>query len=484
MSSSPPVAVPTPVRVASIVGFLVVTELASGITQGWISPLLPSFIERYGLTSADANWITASALLSTVVCVPLLSKLGDVYGHKRLLVLAASLVALGSVIVALAPSFALLLVGRVLQGAITAFLPLEFAIVRERAGERAGRAIGLLVGALTIGASLGLLLAGVARQFLGLTATLWIPAVMMIVVVPLLARLVPETTVRKPGGIDWPGAVLLAVGLVLFLGAVGNGSRWGWGDARTLVGILGGLALLAVWVRVENRTTHPLVPLDVLRRGGQGLPLLTAFVFGAHLFGSSAPTAVFLGTDPAATGFGLGLTGAALGGALLVLGASMFLATTIAARLTQRVGETAVLVTGTLISAASYLLTALLHFDVALVLLWQAGLGFGGGLVAATLPTIVVERAPRDSVGILSGLYNTARTAAGAVAGAVFAAVMSALVMTGSNGKVVAAESAYVAVWCICAGLAIVVAALAIGVRRGARAARAAQVEVAAEVPA
>ncbi|KAA9157332.1 MFS transporter [Amycolatopsis acidicola] len=341
MSTSPPVAVatPSPPRTASLVGFLVVMELASGLTQGWISPLLSSFVERYGLTSADANWITASALLSTVVCVPLLSKLGDIYGHKRLLAVAASCVALGSVIVAIAPDFGLLLAGRVLQGAITAFLPLEFAIVRERAGERAGRGIGLLVGALTIGASLGLLLAGVAKQYLSLSATLWIPAVLMILAIVVLLFLVPETTTRKTGGVDWLGAALLGGGLVLFLGALGNGARWGWTDARTLTGMLGGLAVLVLWVWVEQRVRHPLVDLALLRGGGQGLPLLTAFVFGAHLFGSSAPNSVFLATKPRSTGFGLGLAGSALGGALLVLGATMFLGTALAAWLTKRLGR-------------------------------------------------------------------------------------------------------------------------------------------------
>ncbi|WP_067679736.1 MFS transporter [Nocardia miyunensis] len=477
MSSSPPsIALTTssPVRITSIVGFLVVTELASGITQGWIAPLLPSFIQRYGLTSADANWITASALLATVVLVPLLSKLGDVYGHKRLLVAAATLVALGSVIVALAPPFPVLLVGRIFQGAITAFLPLEFAIVRERAGDRAGRAIGLLVGSLTVGASLGLLLAGVARQYLSLSATLWLPAIMMLIVAPVLARLVPETTVRKPGGIDWPGAALLGIGLLLFLAAVGNGTRWGWLNPWILGGLFSGVVLLVIWVYVEDRTENPLVPLDAIRRGGQGLPLLTAFVFGAHLFGSSTPNAVFLGTRPAVGGFGMSLAGTALGAALLVLGAAMFLGTTIASRLTDLIGETSTLVTGALLSAVCYLATAAFHHDLTVFLIWQAGLGLGGGLVGATLPTIIVARAPADSVGIVSGLYNTARTAAGSVAGAVFAAVMSALILTrhspGGRTVTVSSESAYVVVWLICAVLALIVAVLAIGVtRRGHR---------------
>ncbi|MBY8861292.1 MFS transporter [Nocardia sp. CA2R105] len=472
--SSAAATTPVPVRIASIVGFLVFTELASGITQGWIAPLLPSFIERYGLTSADANWIVASALLATVVLVPLLSKLGDVYGHKRLLLVAAVLVALGSVIVAVAPSFALLLVGRVLQGAVTAFLPLEFAIVRERADDRAGRAIGLLVGSLTVGASLGLLLAGVARQYLSLPATLWLPAIMMLIIAPMLARLVPETIVRKPGGVDWPGAALLGIGLLLFLAAVGNGTRLGWLNPWIVGGMLGGAVLLVAWVYVESRIEHPLVPLEVIRRGGQGLPLLTAFVFGAHLFGVSAPTAVFLGTRPGVAGLGMGLAGTALGGALLVLGVAMFVGTTIAARLADLIGETATLVAGALLSAVCYLAAAAFHHDLAVFLIWQAGLGLGGGLVGATLPTIIVTRAPADSVGIVSGLYNTARTAAGSVAGAMFAAVMSALVLTrhrpGGGTTTVSAESAYVVVWLICAGLALLVAILAIGVtRRGHR---------------
>ncbi len=399
--------------------------------------------------------------------MPLLAKLGDIHGHKRMLVVAAALVASGSVIVAVAPNFTALLIGRVLQGAITAFLPLEFAIMRERAGDRAGRAIGMLIGSLTIGASLGMLLAGIAREHLSLTATLWIPAALMIVVTVLMIPFVPETKVRKSGGVDWLGAALLGGGLVLFLGAVGNGVRWGWFDARTLIGTIGGVALLGLWVHVEGRVTQPLVNLDLIRTREGGLPLLLAFIFGAHLFGSAAPNAVFLGLDPSVTGgYGLGLAGTALGSALLVLSASMFVGTVAASRLRSSIGATATMVVGALLSCASYLATAAFHSDLATFLVWQGGLGLGGGLVAAVLPTIIVERAPRDSVGIVSGLYNTARTAAGSVAGAVFAAVMTALVISvpGKAGTTaaIASESAFVVVWIICSTLALAFVVLTI----------------------
>src|SRR4051794_34259365 len=135
---------------AKIVGFLLVLEFASGLTQGWLSPLLPSILQRYDTTAANLNWVNAVFLLSSAVCVPLMSKLGDLFGHRRLLTVAVASVAAGSVLVAVAPTFGVLLLGRAIQGPLLAFLSLEFAIVRERAGRQAGRAIGLLVGALAL----------------------------------------------------------------------------------------------------------------------------------------------------------------------------------------------------------------------------------------------------------------------------------------------------------------------------------------------
>ena len=301
-----------------VVGFLVVLEFASGLLQGWLPPLLPGILRQYGTTAAELNWVSAVYLLSSTVCVPLMATLGDRYGHRRLLIIAAGLVAVGSVLVAVAPTFGILLLGRAVQGPLGAFLPLEFAIVRERAGERAGRAIGLLVGALAVGGSFGLLLAGVTRQYLSLSATLWIPAVLMIVAVPVAALLVPETTVRTPGRIDWAGAGLLSLGLVLLLAAVGNGSTWGWTDGRTVGGIVGGPRRARGLGRGRAARQAPVRRPVAGPARRAGLPMLAGFFFGAELFGSQAAGALFLGL-PASTGFGLGARRRQLGLVLLAL---------------------------------------------------------------------------------------------------------------------------------------------------------------------
>lgn len=398
----------------SVVGFLVMLEFASGILQGWLPPLLPGIVAQYGVTAAEANWVSAVYLLSSAVCVPLMSRLGDRFGHRRLLVAAAALVAVGSVLVAVAPTFGVLLVGRVVQGPLGAFLALEFAIVRERAGDRAPRAIGLLVGALAIGGSLGLLLAGVARQYLSLPATLWIAAVIMIAAVPVAALLVPETTARAPRRTDRAGVA------------------------------------------------HPLVDLASVLRGGLGLPVPAGFLIGAELFGSQAASVLFLGL-PRSSGFGLGLTPGRLGLVLLAFGAAAFVGTWLAPGLAERIGARPTMVLGSGAIAAGYLLTALLHGTVGGVTAWQVLVGVGNGLVLAALSTHVVTRSPADAVGLHSGLFTTARTVGGAVSGAAFAAVMGAvLIRVPGLPSPTTAEAGYVTVWLICAALGVAVGGLAL----------------------
>lgn len=451
--------------VVKLVGFLVVLEFCSGVLQAWISPLLPAVLRTYGTTAAELNWVSAAYLLSTALCVPLLSALGDRYGHRRMLVLAAALVAAGSILVAVAPTFGVLLLGRVVQGPLGAFLPLEFAIVRERAGDRSGRAIGLLIGGLSVGGGVGFVASGLVGDRVSLSAALWVPALLLILAVPGAAFLVPETTARRRFPIDWLGAGLLGVGLVLLLAAVGNGRAWGWGDVRTVVGLAGGMLLLGLWITVERRTPHPLVDVSLVVGGALSLPLLAGLFYGAELYGSQVAVALFLGL-PASTGVGLGLTAGQLGLVLLAFAVASFLGTVAAPRLAERRGRRAALLVGALSTAAGYLLTVAVHDAAGAFVLWQILVGFGNGLVLATLSTLVVTRAPGDAVAVSSGLFNTARTIGGAVAGAVFAAIMASLVVhPAAGGKPVTSESGFEAVWVACAVLALTVAGIAVRLR-------------------
>lgn len=443
-----------------VLGFLPFLQFATGLLSAWYIVLLSEIGREFDATTAELNWVNAIYMLATVVSVPVLAKLGDVFGHRRLSIYAAIAVTLGTMLVAVAPSFGVLLAGRALQGPLAAFLPLAFAIVRSRAGESSGKAVGALVGAGTIGGALGGIGAGLILQTFGdLRPTLWVPVVVIAACIPGLIFFVKESTVRATGGVDWVGASLLGIGLLMSLGAFANAPAWGWTDVRTLSGIGIGLVLLVAWVVVESRVSNPLVDLTVLTKGGVGVPLLIAFLGGAQFFGSTTATTLFALSDPAAQGFGLGFTPTTAGLIVILTTVGTILTAFTGDRVSRSLGVRATIFTSGALVACAYLMLLLGAGSVVIFLMAAVISGLGNGLLLSVVPAAIVRVAPADAVGIASGLYNTARAAAGAVAGAFFAFVMATLAAGGS------AFGQFVAVWAICCGLSVLFAALGLFIR-------------------
>lgn len=468
MKSSPPAGAKA-TAAGGAVGFLIVMEFGSGLLQGWFPPLLAQIGTEFSVDDAALNWVSVVYLLMTVAFVPVIGKLGDLYGHKRLLLVTVTLVAAGSIIVAFAPSFSVLLLGRALQAPLGAFLPLEFAIVRSRSGETAGRSIAKLVGALTVGGAIGAMVSGILLAVVdNLTIVLLVPAVFMLLCIPVVAWLVPETTTRSAGSVDWPGAALLTAGLLTTLLGIANASNWGWTSALTIGSIAVGLVLLAIWLQVERRVKYPLVDLRVLTTSGIGLPILGASLFGAQMFGSQTAGSLFILTDPGTRGFGLGLDAASVGLLFLVLAMSSFAGATLGDRIAGRITAKSTVVLGSLLGVLSY--AAMIAFSASTVPFLAAMLvgAFGNGLILGVLPAIVVKKAPEDSVAVASALYNTSRTAAGSVGGAVFALVMSAFLVTlqiDGESTTASANTSYLLVWGICAVLSLTLALVALKFR-------------------
>src|SRR5689334_7006634 len=138
-----------------LVGFLFLVELTSGILQGYYVPLVTQIAGSLHVTTADYNWTEAAQLLVSALVVPVLAKLGDMFGHKRILLVSTAVTALASWgLVLNGGSFAIFLIAFALQGFYVVWLPLEVALIFDR-GRRTGtgasqtrRAAGFLVVAL------------------------------------------------------------------------------------------------------------------------------------------------------------------------------------------------------------------------------------------------------------------------------------------------------------------------------------------------
>src|SRR3712207_8028892 len=99
-----------------LVGYLVFVEFTSGVLQGYYIPLLTDIARDLGVHDADVNWLEAAQLMLSAIAVPILAKLGDLHGHRRMLLASAAVVAASTVVLALARDFPLFLVAWAFQG--------------------------------------------------------------------------------------------------------------------------------------------------------------------------------------------------------------------------------------------------------------------------------------------------------------------------------------------------------------------------------
>ncbi|GJF31469.1 MFS transporter [Kitasatospora sp. NE20-6] len=476
-----PTAAPTPTAVSAaapersasvraVVGLLVLFELTSGFLQGGIAPLLPAIGRELGVPDAELTWVISVQLLAAAVCVPVIGRLGDLYGHRRVLRFTLVCVAAGALLVALAPSLPVLLAGRVLMGPLAALLPLEIALARDRLPvDLARSAIARLVGALTLGTLLGGVVTGAVHEATGdVRTTLLVPAVLAVVCVPVSFLAVPESARTVGGRLDRPGAVLLSVAVVLLLSGVSAAKDGGWLSGTVLGRLLLAVLVAGVWVVVELRTTEPLVDVRALADRRVAPFFLCAVVFGAVYFGSQSPDATFLAADPGRTGYGFGLS--ALGISLVALPAAVMAVVTssLTARIAGRLGYVPALALAFTLMGTGFLVTAVLHAALWQVVAAKVLAGLGTGVALGAMPTVIAEGSDRSRTGVTTALYNNAKTLGGAVAGGVIASLLAASAGRGPRGGT-PTEPGYVTVWLLCAVLAFGAAALTVAVTAAAR---------------
>ena len=184
-----------------LVGYLFLVELVSGVLQGYYVPLIPDLVEHLGIRDADFNWFEAAQLLLSAIVVPILAKLGDMYGHKRILLISTVLTAAATWWLAFTGDFTSFLIAWALQGFYVVWLPLEVALIFDRGrvtgrgASQTRRAAGYLVVALEAGAIIGALGGGRVFKALGgdVQTTLMVPAVAVSLVFFAILFGVPES---------------------------------------------------------------------------------------------------------------------------------------------------------------------------------------------------------------------------------------------------------------------------------------------------
>src|SRR3954470_24266017 len=219
-------------RTLSILG---VAALSFALGQTTVIPALPELMTALHTDEAGVSWTLTGYLVAAAVFTPVVGRLGDMFGKRRLLVVALLAFAVGSVVSAISSSLWLVVAGRAIQGVGGGIFPLCFSIIRDEfPRERVARGIGLMSALAGIGGGAGLILGGLLVDYASYSWIFWLGALMALVAAVATWLYVPESPVKTPSRVDVRGALVLAVGLTLPLIAVSDASSVGWGSPRTI----------------------------------------------------------------------------------------------------------------------------------------------------------------------------------------------------------------------------------------------------------
>ncbi|GAB3578753.1 MFS transporter [Calidifontibacter terrae] len=455
--------------IASIVGFLVCVEIASGALQGYYTPLFTDIARHLDIHDADVNWFEAAQLAVSAICVPLLSRLGDLHGHRRVLLGATAVTAVASWGVALAPNFATFLVAWALAGFYVVWLPLEIAIIHGRtAGDpkRTRAAAAALVIALELSVIVFAVLAGILVDGNSMTVVLAVPAAMVTIAFPAIWFGVPSVAPTGAGGrVDLVGFGQLAASIGLLMAALIliRLDQWWWAIGAALLTV----PAVAGFVRTERRHAQPLVDLSILGAPRQWPIQVTAALLGVSVLGAQIPLSTFARTDPAVTGYGLGVSAERVSLIVGLYVITLALGAGLLAPISRLVAQQVALAGGACLVGLGYLLFLPLHGSLANAMVNMGIAGVGSGLLVAALPAAAAQQAPASHTGFVTGMTNMTKTVGGAIASSVFAIALSA---GGSIDTEAAAKHAtltgYLVVWAICGISALLAAALLIATHR------------------
>ncbi|NMO37950.1 MFS transporter [Streptomyces sp. GMY01] len=432
MSDAParPTAAEAPPRPQAIVAVLAFGGIVVSLMQTLVIPIVAELPTLLHAAASDTAWVVTATLLAAAVATPVMGRLGDMYGKRRMLLVSLAMLVIGSATAALSDSLVPMIVGRALQGLASGVIPLGISIMRdELPAERLGSATAMMSASLGVGGALGLPAAAVIADNFDWHVLFWASAAMGVVAAVLVLVLVPESKVRSGGRFDAVGAAGMAAGLMCLLLAISKGADWGWGSATTLGLFAAAVVILLAWGFFELRVEAPLVDLRTTARRQVLVTNLASIAIGFAMFSMSLVIPQLLQL-PTQTGYGLGKSLLVSGLVMAPSGLVMMAVAPVSAAVSRTRGPKVTLMIGALIVAAGYglniaLMDQLWHFVLASCVI-GAGIGFTYG----AMPTLIMGAVPASETGAANSLNTLMRSigtsTASAVAGVVLAHMTTA----------------------------------------------------------
>ena len=402
---------------------------AFAMLQSFVIPVLPTLQAAFGTTQGAATWILTACLLSSAVCTPIMGRVGDLVGRKRILVVTLVVLVAGSLLAALADSIGMMIFARVVQGVGGGVLPLSFGIVRDEfPPEKVAPSVGAIASLTAVGAALGVVATGPIVASLGFRWLFWFPLIVIGLTAIAAWLFVPEPPIsRDGGGIGWVPAFFLTGWLVALLLALSFGPEYGWLSPAILALLAGAVVAAALWVVAESRARRPLIDLRMMRMTAVWTTNLVALLVGVGLFATFGFLPQLVQTPPE-LGYGFGATVAQSGMIIFPSCVTQVTVGLLNSRLDRWFGGKTLVVSGCLACAASMTSIAFAHDGVWPLYAASAVLGFGVGLSLSGLAGLIVTAVPAGQIGVASGMNANVRMIGGSIGAALMASIVQSSV--------------------------------------------------------
>jgi MFS family permease len=427
-----------PIRALAI---LTASLLLISYVETMVLPGIPTIVKDLSTTTTIGSWITSIVLLVGAVVSSTFGKLGDLYGKKKMMLVALAFYTVGVSIAGFSTSIYFLLFARAIQGVGLAMLPLALAFLTDIfPKERLASAMGIIVGAGAISTSLGLVLGSYVIQDLGWRDAFHIAAILSVIVFVAVIAVIKRDVSRTKCKIDYVGALLLSLGIALVLIYTTEGSALGWFSLEELAFLIPGLSLIISFFYAETVVPEPLIRLDLLKIRNVLIANLIVLIAGITNFLLFFVAIEYLEV-PAPYGLGFDVIRAGLTIAPGTI--SMLIMGPLVGRLVTRFGPKPTLAAGAGVEIVSFLLFIVNRgtaIDVSVNIIF----GFIG-LVTLLVPVVnmISLSLPKESISVGQGFNQTLKNIGSAVGPVLTTSILASF--TVAVTKVIGGKSVIVA---------------------------------------
>ncbi|MFF4418725.1 MFS transporter [Streptosporangium sp. NPDC001559] len=409
-----------------------------------LNAALPDIRSDFHISSAILQWAMTAYAVTFAGFLLFGGRAADVLGRRLVFtagVVLFSVAALGGV---LAPNITVLVIARAVQGLGAALSgPAALALLTEvfPEGPQRNKAIAVYgsVGAASF--SGGLIVGGALTEFLGWRAVFAFSTILGVgVLAAIRAGLPPSVRVNRP--LDLPGAAMVTVGLVLTVFGVGRGGDTGWGDPGTVASLVAAVVLLVAFVLWERRLAEPLLPVGIFR-----VPTVQAATLAAFLHYAAVIALLFFA--PLYMQGVLGYSPFQSGLAMVPMGLTVIVSSTITGRTMARVGQRPFLVYGMPLIGLGVLMWFWTPVDGSYWLNLLPGIivmSIGQGTTFPALTAAALTGVPQRQHGIAGAVNVTTQQVGSSIGVAALVAVAAAVAGSdsGAEAQLAGFHAAYV----------------------------------------